>query len=63
MKKIEDENKDEVFDEDDLVEFEAGEDGTNHENNMRKFMKEYGATFPIQSHYVMDSKIYPRNYS
>jgi len=26
---------------------------------MEKFMKEYGATLPIQSQYVIDSKIYP----
>ena len=59
-KKIEDENKDEVYDDDDLVEFEAGE-GTNHEENMKTFMKEYGATLPVQSQYVLDSKIYPND--
>lgn len=47
LKNIEDENKDEVFDEDDLLEgFEAGE-GTNHVHNMEKFVKEYGATLEV----------------
>jgi hypothetical protein len=60
MKKIEDENKEEIYEDDDAVEgFEAG--GTNHEKNMINFMKEYGITLGMMSHYVLDSKLYPKD--
>ena len=37
--------------------FQAG--GTNHEANMKQFMKNYGQYIDIPGFYIMDTKIFP----
>lgn len=58
--RLQDEDKEEDGDEleDHIVDgFKAG--GTNHEANMKQFMKNYGQLIDIPGFYIMDTKIFP----